>query len=503
MDPDKIVIEAENIALRKEVADLRDLLKFKDDIIRAMKLQIFGPKSDKLSPAQAELLFKELSVTTQEVEKEAALPEAKKNPSSRKPHPGRNPFPEHLPRVDVVIRCDQNKCSCPKCGTKLPEMGFEVREELACKQVEYFVKVIKRQKLGSCPCHEGQGVTVAPAPAQIVPKGKLSTEFIVQSLAGKYQQHLPIYRQCANLLENHGIYLSRNTVTEAVLVAGDLLRPVVRAMAAQLLSGSYIQADETKMPCQVDDQPGRNHQAYMWEFSDPGGIVIFEFHMGRGGAVAREFLQGFRGKLQSDGYPGYDDLGEGIIHMGCMAHARRYFTDASKLAPLDPLPKEVVKIMKELYRVEGEARDKKMNSEERLALRKKESKPIMERLKARVTEISATLDPSSKVVKACKYTLGQWTKLEVYLEDGRVEIDNNWCEGAMRPLVLGRKNWLHVGSEEAGPKIAAIASIVETCRRLDVNLIKYLNDVLPKLGDWDNTRVAELTPMAWKATLKS
>ena len=162
-------------------------------------------------------------------------------------------------------------------------------------------------------------MATAPAPAQIVPKGKLSNEFIIEVLVRKYQLHLPVYRQCAALAEDFGIDLSRKTLTDAILAAGSLLGAVVRAQRLELLAGGYIQADETTMPCQTGEKTGRNHRAYVWEFSRPGGIVVFEFHMGRGREGPRKFLKGFRGKLQSDGYGAYADLGEGIVYVGCMA----------------------------------------------------------------------------------------------------------------------------------------------------------------------------------------
>jgi hypothetical protein len=211
-------------------------------------------------------------------------------------------------------------------------------------------------------------------------------------------------------------------------------------------------------------------------------------------------LQGFRGKLQSDGYGVYDKLGEGIVYVGCMAHTRRGFVDMAKLAPLDPVPREVLGRFAELYAVEKEAREGALSAEARLALRQAKSVPVMAALKARLVEIRQQITPGGKLAQACDYALGQWSRLEEYLKDGRIEIDNNWCEGGMRPWALGRKNWLHVGSPEAGPKIAAIASIVETCRRLDINLRDYLRDVLPKLGEWPINRIGELTPTAWKAT---
>ena len=228
--------------------------------------------------------------------------------------------------------------------------------------------------------------------------------------------------------------------------------------------------------------------------------MVFDFQMGRGREGPAQFLKNFRGTLQCDGYSAYDKLGENIIYAGCMAHARREFVDAAKVAPQDPMPIEIITTIGQLYAVEKEARSGGMTSVQRLELRQKKSVSLMARLKVRLEAIRQQIPPGGTLAKACNYALNQWSRLEEYLKDGLIEIDNNWCEGAIRPLTLGRKNWLHIGSPEVGPKIAAIASIVETCRRLDVNLRQYLNDVLPKLGDWPSNRVAELTPIAWKTS---
>jgi transposase len=487
-----------------EIRRLQRLLQLQDEKIRLLNIRLFGPKGEKLSPAQVQLLLDEASLTASEVAREADLPQAQKQnplPRAKQPrpnHPGRERLPEHLERREEIIPCCPEDCTCAKCGAERPVIGYETREELGCEPAKFWVRVIKREKRGS-HCEEEQGVATAPAPAQIVPKGKLSTEFIIEVLVRKYQLHLPVYRQCAALAEDHGIELSRKTLTDAILAAGSLLGAVVRAQQLELLAGEYIQADETTMPCQTGEKTGRNHRAYVWEFSQPGGIVVFDFQMGRGREGPQEFLKGFRGKLQSDGYAAYDRLGEGIVYVGCMAHARRGFIDAVKVAPLDPLPQEVVTRFAGLYAVEKEARQGSLGAEARLALRQAKSVSVMASLKTRLVEIRQQIPPGGKLAQACDYALEQWSRLEEYLSDGRIEIDNNWCEGAIRPLALGRKNWLHVGSPEAGPKIAAIASIVETCRRLDINLRNYLRDVLPKLGQWPINRVGELTPTAWKA----
>jgi hypothetical protein len=225
--------------------------------------------------------------------------------------------------------------------------------------------------------------------------------------------------------------------------------------------------------------------------------------MGRSREGPLRFLHGFRGKLQCDGYAAYADLGEGIVYVGCMAHARRTFVDAAKVAPNDPRPVEIKERIGRLYAVEDGARQAGLGPPERLALRQQKSAPVMAVLKERLLEIRQQIPPVGRLAQACDYTLGQWSRLEEYLKDGLLEIDNNWCEGRMRPIAVGRKNWLHIGSQEAGPKVAAIASIVETCRRLDINLRAYLKDVLPKLADWPARRVAQLTPQAWKLTRTS
>lgn len=490
--------------LQAELVRLRRIIELKDEQIRLLNFRFFGPKTEKLSSAQMTLMLQEISLSVGEVDQEAQRPQAQKDnplPRAKQPrpnHPGRERLPESLEWREEIIPCCPEDCRCPKCGGERPIIGYETREELVCEPATFWVRVIKREKRGS-HCEEEQGVVTAPVPAQIVPKSKLSSEFIIEALVRKYQEHLPVYRQCATLADDHGIELSRKTLSEAILTAGALLAPVVKAQKKELFAGGYVQADETTMPTQTGEGTGHNHRAFMWEYSRPGGVTVFDFQMGRGRAGPAEFLKGFVGKLQCDGYGAYNELGEGIVYVGCMAHARRGFVEAAKLAPLDPVPREIIERFGQLYAVEQEAREQRLDPVQRLAFRQAQSVAMMAALKARLVEVRAQIAPGCKLARACDYALGQWSRLEEYLRDGLIEIDNNWCEGGMRPLVLGRKNWLHIGSPEAGPKVAAIASIVETCRRLEINLRAYLRDVLPRLGDWPINRVAELTPTAWKA----
>jgi transposase len=497
-------LESENARLRHESLRQQQIIQLQTEQIRLLNFKMFGPKSEQLSPDQRQLLQAEISLTAGEVEQEAQRPAAEKaapRPKVKIPrsnHPGREKLPAHLERREVVLPCHPEDCQCQVCGAQRPIIGYDTREELVCEPAKFYVKVIKREKRGS-HCLPEQGVATAPVPAQIIPKSKLANEFIIELVVQKYQQHQPIYRQQADLADNHHIELSRKTLTDAVLATGSLLQAVVSAQRRELLAGGYLQADETPLPCQTGEKTGRNHKAFMWEYSVPGGVVVFDFQMGRGRAGPKKFLEGFQGTVQCDGYDAYDDLGPGIVYAGCLAHARRKFVEAAKVAPLDPLPAEVLALFGEIYGVEQEARQAGLAAAQRLALRQQKSVPLMASLKERVVAVRQQAMPGGTLAKACDYTINQWSRLEAFLQDGRLEADNNWCEGGLRPLVLGRKNWLHIGSEQAGPKVAAIASIVETCRRLDINLRQYLNDVLPKLGDWPINRVAELTPTAWKA----
>ena len=494
------------VDLQAENARLVRINQLQEEKIRWFNLKLWGPKGEKLSADQTMLLLQEASVTETEVEHEASLPPAAatvaraSEPKAREPrpnHPGREKLPAHLERREVIIPCHPQDCRCEQCGAERPVIGYETNEELACEPARFYVRVTKREKRGS-HCLPEQGVATAPVPAKIVPKSKLANETIIEAVVQKYQQHQPIYRFCAALEQNHGVALSRKTVTGEVLAVGELLRPVVAAQAGQLVRGIYLQADETPVPVQTGEKTGRNHRAYFWQYSVPGGPVVFDFQMGRGREGPKTFLKHFRGILQTDGYVAYDDLGEGIVHAGCLTHLRRGFVEALKLAPENPLPAEIIERLKPLYAVEQTAREQGLDAAARKALRQEKSLPLMAALHTRLQEIRQHIAPGGKLAQACDYALRQWRRVSIYLEHGEVEVDTNWCEGGMRPVALGRKNWLHIGSPQAGPKVAAIASIVETCRRLDINLRDYLNDVLPKLGDWPITRVAELTPTAWK-----
>ena len=286
-----------------------------------------------------------------------------------------------------------------------------------------------------------------------------------------------------------------------ILRAGEVLIPVVGAMGRELIAGSYIQADETPVPVQMSDGRGTNHQAFLWQYGKPGGNVVFDFRMGRGREGPVQFLGQYEGILQTDGYAAYARVGGSrMVHAVCWAHARRKVFDAVRLNPEDRMAAHLVARIDELFAVDAEARHAGMDYAARHALRGERSRPLPETMKKEMETAQAAVLPASALGKAVSYTLSLWDKLTRFLEYPELELSNNSAENSMRPVVLGRKNWIHVGSEQAGPKVAAILSVVETCRRLRLPVREYLAWVLPGLGNLPVQRVSQYTPAAWAAS---
>jgi transposase len=486
--------------LAKEADRLERENRLLREMLRLERLKKYGPQSERLSEEQIEFLELEPGVHAQEVEQEAELSSGRKRLTKRE-HAGRNALPAHLPRREEIIAVESEERFCVCCGEERCRIGYEEKEVLDMEPARYFVRVIKREKLACPKCPEGGVVTADAGGPKIVEKGKLSDAVVVDVLIKKYLSHLPLYRQAADLHRDQEIDISRSTLNAAVMAAGELLVPVATVLKRDLLEGGYIQADETPIAVQSEQTKGRNHQAYEFQYSRPGGPVVFDFRMSRAREGPAEFLAGYGGILQCDGYQGYEKIGAPrMIRVGCLAHVRRKFRDALKLDSQDRAAAAVLLLMGKLYAVEKEARAAGATHEQRLALRQQRSVALLEELHAKITQIASQALPSSKLAEACQYALNQWPRLKPYLENGRIEIDQNLCENAMRALAVGRKNWLHIGSQEAGPKIAAILSVMETCKRLQINLRKYLNDVLPKLPSWPIIDVAVLSPLNWKAS---
>ena len=277
--------------------------------------------------------------------------------------------------------------------------------------------------------------------------------------------------------------------------------PIAAAIGKELLGGSYIQADETPVPVQMHDKRGKNHQAYLWQYSAPKGSVLFEFRMGRGREGPKNFLSRFTGILQTDGYVAYEGVGgKGMVHAACWAHARRKLFDAVKLSPGDQVARQLVKRIDDLFEIDAEAREADMNHAKRHILREERSRPLTATIKTAMQAAQLAALPSSALGKAVAYSLSLWHKLTRFLEYPELELSTNVAENSMRGVALGRKNWIHVGSENAGPKVAAILSVVESCRRLELPVREYLGSVLPGLGNVPMQRVGQYTPAAWAAS---
>lgn len=496
-EPLRIVVESLLSASKAEQRRLEQENRLLKEHLRLLLLSKYGTKSEKLSDAQLSLLETEPGVTREEVGSEAAQPKREKLLKPRATH-GRAPLPAHLPRVEEIVRVPETERHCATCGCAKCSIGHDVAEVLDLKPVELFVRVIKTEKL-ACPAHPENGVASGPAAGRIVPGGKLSDAFLIDVLLKKYQLHQPLYRQSEALWRDAKVDVSRSTLCDGVMAVGQLLMAVNAAQRAELLLRNYLQADETPVGVQSPEVPGRNHQAWQWQYSAPGGPVVFDFQMSRGREGPEQFLKGFRGVLQTDAYGGYNStVVEGILHAACWAHVRRKFHDALKLDPADQAAADVLKRIGRLYEIERQARDQKLDATARLELRQQHSVAQVSALKERLLSIRQAVLPGSQLAKACDYALRIWERLEVFLSNGAVEADTNLAENAMRPVALGRKNWLHIGDEKAGPKIAAILSVLATCERLGIATREYLADVLPRLSRATTGQVAALTPRAWQ-----
>lgn len=475
-----------------------------EERLRLARIAKYGPGSEKLSSLQLELLEHEPGVSNVEVAAESereTLPGSSQDvKKKRRPHPGRQTLPADLPRVEKIVACTPEQCRCGSCGAETKVIGYEVSEVLDVKPAEYFVHVIKREKRACSKCEE-QGVATAPIAARIIDKSLVSDGIIIDTIICKYGNHSPLYRQSAILLRDAGIDISRATMCGWIMTVGEMLAPVVGAMRNQLLAGDYIQADETTVDVQTHDRRGKNHQAYLWQYGSPGSSVVFDFRMGRGREGPAHFLDKFEGILQTDGYVAYESGvgGPKMVHAACWSHARRGFVDAIKVNKLDVASIGIVELMDKLFAIDAGAREEKMDHAARHALRQKEGPPLLEKIHAQILELSKNVLPKSAAGEACGYTIKLWKKLSCFLEHPELELSNNLAENSMRGIALGRKNWTHIGSRQAGPRVAAILSVLESCRRLKIPVREYLNEILPGLANRSIQQLDDLTPAAWIA----
>jgi transposase len=483
-------------------------IKVLEERLRLDRIARYGKRSETLSDLQLELLDMEPGVSSEEVEAEsereplqAQKPQDKSPSTPRRKHPGRQELPSHLERVEHIIRCTPEQCNCGRCGKQTTVIGYEETEVLDVRPAEFYVRVIRREKRACRDCEE-QGVQTAPVMKRIVAKSVLSDQVIIEATVNKYCASLPLYRQQAIIKRDAGVEVALSTLNDGVLRVGELLIPISAAMKREVLAGTYIQADETPIGVQTHDKRRRNHQGYMWQYGSPGKGVVFDFRMGREGEGPKQFLGNFNGLLQTDGYKGYNHVGgPKMVHACCLAHARRKYVDAVKVNANDQESARIVALMDDLFAIDREAREQNLDLAERNLLRQQRAPELLEQLRAAALALKKTALPKSAAGQAANYTLSFWSKLTVFLKHPELELSTNLAENSMRPIAIGRKNWLHLGSKEAGPKIAAIFSVVESCRRLNIPIRRYLADVLPGLANRSIHSLAELTPAAYAARL--
>ena len=485
--------------LKKQLQWAELKIQVLEERLRLELLAKYGPASEKLNDAQLELLELEPGVSSVEIqaESERAAEAASTSKSPKRQHPGRQELPADVPRREKVLPCTPEQCTCRACGQETTVIGYEQSEQLDVEPARYFVLVTKREKRACRFCKEG-GVVTAALPARIIDKSLASDRVVIDTVVAKYSDHLPLYRQSAMLERETGVEISRATMDGWVMRVGELLSPLAAAVGRELVQGTYIQADETPVGVQMHDGRGKNHQAYLWQYGRPGGSVVFDFRLGRGREGPKRFLGQFEGILQSDGYAAYEQVGgPKMVHACCWAHARRKFMEALKLHPEDRTATRIMARIDELFSIDAEARSATLDHSARHQLRLERSRPLLDLLKPQIEAAQAEALPASALGKAARYTLALWPKLVRFLDHPEIELSNNLAENSMRPLVVGRKNWIHFGSQHAGPKIAAILSIVETCRRLKIPVRDYLAGVLPGLADRPLQQIKQLTPAAW------
>lgn len=503
-------LESKVGGLQSKVGELEILIRLREEQLRMARMDKYGPRSEKLSASQLQLLDLEPGVQLAEVEAEAsrqesekkvdAAPEGKqrkKRGAYSRVHPGRSPLPAHLPRKEVIIPCEE--------APDGPLVGYEVREELVIKPAEFYVQVLKREKRLAVIA-DRRTIITAPMPLRIIEKCRFEDSVIIELVVRKFCDHQPAFRQRMIWERDYGIIVNDALLIRCILRSGELFQPLARVAGEELKKGGYIQADETRVAVLQQNGKGRNDTGWFWQYSSPDGLVYFDYQDSRSRAGPKAFLKGYTGTLQSDGYEVYTNLVEEIsAHAGCWAHVRRKFDAARKAAPKEVPCRDSQTMLDEiasLYLVEKEARTTALDADGRLSLRQERGIVTrLESLREKIVSVRSRVLPASQLGKACDYTLGQWDKLMVYARDGRVEIDNNWCENEMRPIALGRKNWMHLGSEESGPKVAAIMTVIASAKRAGANVREYLAWVLPKLADPATTEadLVEMLPARWLA----
>jgi len=456
----------------------------------------FAARSESFTGEQKSLLEEAIDADLEALSREIEREQPTQTPATAKEQPKRQPLPANLPRREIRHEPDSTVCGC---GCQLKRIGEDVAEKL-----DYTpgVFTVERHVRGKWVCAKCETLVQAPVPAHVIDKGLPTTGLLAQVLVAKYADHLPLYRQEA-IFERAGLALSRSTLAQWVGACGVELQPLVAALKDEMLTRPVLHADETPV-AMLKPGHGKTHRAYLWSYGttvfDPAKAVVFDFAESRAGRHVQTFFGqdtdgGWRGTLICDDYAGYKALfGERIAEAGCLAHARRKFFDLWAHHK-STLAEQALGFFGDLYDVEREVAD--LDVEERRRIRQLKAKPIADDLQAWLILQRQKVPPGSATAKAIDYSLNRWTALTRYLGDGRLPADNNWIENRIRPIALGRNNWLFAGSLRAGCRAAAIMSLIGSAKMNDLDPYAYLSDVLERLPTQPARRIAELLPHRW------
>jgi len=454
---------------------------------------VFGKRSER-SFDDANQQFIEGLIEKKEQVDPVEIPEILETAAKRKKHPGRKPLPESLPRIREEILPKSEDLLC-HCGREKEKFGEEITEELDFKPASFFVKEIVRPKYA---CKDfADGVTIADAPFRPIQKGMPGSGLLAQVSIAKYVDHLPLYRQ-EKIFKRHGVDISQSTMVNWIKNTYELLTPVYEEIKTEVLKSFCINADETGVRVLDKDKKHTCHNGYVWVYVGDNSTVFMEYRKSRNRDGPSKLLTGFKGYLQADAYGGYNEIvsGGNITRLGCWAHARRKFFDCETTDP--ELSKEIINTIKGLYAVESNAKDNKLSAKEIFELRQKNSKPILDEIKDWLEDKQLRTLPKSPMGKAISYSLKQWDELIEYLNDGKLSIDKNVAERAIRPIAVGRKNWMFCGSHEGAKRMALIYTLVETYKMQGVEPFEYLRDVISRISAYPMKKIYDLTPMGWK-----
>lgn len=470
---------------------LNEKLTYENALLKRMK---FAAQSERFNAEQRNLLEDEIDADLAAVADEINALDTPRNPRQGKKVAKRQPLPANLQRREIRHEPDSTTC---QCGCQMKRIGEDVAEKL-----DYVPGVfsVERHVRGKWACSQCETIVQAPVDAHIIDKGIPTAGLLAQVLVAKYADHLPLYRQ-EGIFGRAGVAIPRSTLAQWVGVCGVRLQPLVDAMKAELLQRRVLHADETPVQM-LKPGDGKTHRAYLWAYA-PGAFediraVVYDFCESRAGEHARKFLGEWRGSLTCDDFSGYKALiASGVTEVGCLAHARRKFFDLHA-ASKSQIAGFALEQFSRVYDIEREVKD--LDAEQRKAIRQQQSKPVLDALHQWMALQRQKVPDSSATAKALDYSLRRWVALTRFVDDGQLPVDNNWIENQIRPIALGRNNWLFAGSLRAGQRAAAVMSLIQSARMNGHDPYAYLNDVLTRLPTHRASCINELLPHRWQAS---